>query len=119
MSTELDELVLLFTRLNTEYKGESSRPQLIPLPRSSGSQFCAAELPPPVRFIRRNQNQTQSPGNHSPDITVAPPSIEPMINCPENEQSMSGVDLVLDLLLGDYQDDRDFNLHLASSLNEL
>ena len=122
MSSELDELLLLFAKLNTQYKHAKGQSKPKPCPRSQLTQAHVAELPPPVRFVRRT-NAARSPqeNNSAANPVFAIPGVLPASNpqayCPENVQHWSDYDTLLQLLQTDHP-----NVsipYIRNTLNEL
>ena len=99
MSRELDELILLFTRLNTNYTAESARSKQASDPRALRGRVSAAELPPPVRFERRRKGKPTI--NHTPSNRSTVPSAEWVRDRPDANQNSTEFDFVFDALLSD------------------
>ena len=118
MSRELDELVLLFTSLNTEYKGALQHSTSEPNPRSL---VCRENLPPPVHFERRRQHRlAPAASSNDADASIeAPPSGTTLTNIRDNGVS-SDISFVLSLLLNDQLErPEDTTINFLHSLNEL
>ena len=119
MSRELDELVLLFTSLNTEYQGALQHSTSEPNPRSL---VCRENLPPPVHFERRRQHRlAPTASSNDADASIeAPPSGTTLVtNIRENGVS-SDISFVLSLLLNDQLErPEDTTINFLHSLNEL
>ena len=116
MSRELDELVLLFTSLNTEYEGGPRHSTPEPNRRSLVGQ---KNLPPPVHFERRRQQRPAQPAsaNTFHANTELSHSADSTTNIHDNEPS-SDVDSILYFLLND-RPPEDTILNIPHSLNEL